>query len=235
MNARPGSQAFVTVISFCVSVPVLSEQITVVQPSVSTADRRFTRACSFAIRCTAIASESVTVGKSPSGMNATIIPSAKMNACANGCFTKNIAETKKTMPMPIAMKEICFVSVSSSLCRGLCSSFIVCVRFAIFPNSVCIPMDTTTAFAVPLATFVPAKTKFGISKRDRPSFKAGSCVLRTGVDSPVSVDWFTCKSLVSKRRASAEILSPSSISMMSPGTRSSAEICCSCPSRMTRA
>ena len=68
-----------TVISFSVSVPVLSVQITVVSPSVSTDDRRRTSALRFAIRCVASASESVTVGSSPSGTSATVTPIANTN------------------------------------------------------------------------------------------------------------------------------------------------------------
>ncbi len=56
-----------TVISFRVSVPVLSVQITVVEPSVSTAGRRRTRAPMRAIRCIPIASVIVETAGSPSG------------------------------------------------------------------------------------------------------------------------------------------------------------------------
>ena len=70
--------------AFWVNVPVLSEQMTEVAPKVSTEDNFLTKAFDLAIRCTAIAKESVTVGSKPSGIKATIIPSAKMNALANG-------------------------------------------------------------------------------------------------------------------------------------------------------
>ena len=69
---------------FCVSVPVLSQQITVVEPSVSTAGRWRTRALRRAMRCVAIASESVTVGASPSGTFATMMPIANRKFCQNG-------------------------------------------------------------------------------------------------------------------------------------------------------
>ena len=61
---------------FCVSVPVLSLQMTVVEPSASTAGRWRTRALRFAMRCVAIASDSVTVGSRPSGTLATMMPMA---------------------------------------------------------------------------------------------------------------------------------------------------------------
>ena len=56
-----------TVISFLVSVPVLSEQITDVLPSVSTTGRRRTSALRFTMRRTPMASEMVTTAGSASG------------------------------------------------------------------------------------------------------------------------------------------------------------------------
>ena len=60
-------QIVVTCMSFWVSVPVLSVQITVVEPSVSTAERRFTIALRLARSRTPIASARVMVGSRPSG------------------------------------------------------------------------------------------------------------------------------------------------------------------------
>ena len=59
------------VILFCVRVPVLSEQITVVLPSVSTEGRVRTMAFCFTRRCTPMASTMVETICSPSGMAAT--------------------------------------------------------------------------------------------------------------------------------------------------------------------
>jgi len=103
------------------------------------------------------------------------------------------------------------------------------------PNSVFMPVAMTTARPVPLETLVPSKIRLGISKRVRPSSRTGSWDLRTGLDSPVSVDWLTCMSLAAIKRASAEMRAASSMIITSPGTRSSARICTSLPSRMTRA
>ena len=71
-----------TVISLRVSVPVLSEQITETEPSVSTAGSRRIMACLDAIRCTPIASVMVMVAGSPSGIAATASPTTAMNASA---------------------------------------------------------------------------------------------------------------------------------------------------------
>ena len=56
-----------TVISFLVSVPVLSEAMTLAEPSVSTAARWRTMALRFAMRCTPRARTAVTTAGKPSG------------------------------------------------------------------------------------------------------------------------------------------------------------------------
>ncbi len=73
-----------TLIRPSVSVPVLSVQITSVEPSVSTAVSRLTSARRRAMRRTPTASASVIVGSSPSGTLATISPIAKVDASASG-------------------------------------------------------------------------------------------------------------------------------------------------------
>ena len=60
-----------TVISFLVSVPVLSEAMTFAEPSVSTAARWRTMAFLFAMRCTPRESTAVTTAGKPSGTAAT--------------------------------------------------------------------------------------------------------------------------------------------------------------------
>ena len=68
-----------TVISFLVSVPVLSEQITVTEPSVSTAGRRRMMALRRAMRCTPMASTMVMMAGRPSGIAATAMPTVARN------------------------------------------------------------------------------------------------------------------------------------------------------------
>ena len=70
-NACSLSAISTTVILFCVSVPVLSEQITLAPPSVSTAGNRLIIARLVAIRLTPIAKTMVTITGSPSGIAAT--------------------------------------------------------------------------------------------------------------------------------------------------------------------
>ena len=102
------------------------------------------------------------------------MPREKIKALVNGSFTKKTAATKKRTPILIAMIETCLVNISSSFSKGLCTSFMVCVKFAILPNSVFMPIDRTKALAEPLATLVPVKIRFEISYRERSSLKSGS-------------------------------------------------------------
>ncbi|CAB5013160.1 unannotated protein [freshwater metagenome] len=67
----PEPSSTVTVMRFWVSVPVLSEQITVTEPRVSTAGSLRTRALRLSIRCEPIARVSVTTAGRPSGITAT--------------------------------------------------------------------------------------------------------------------------------------------------------------------
>ena len=97
-----GVQTSTTAISLRVSVPVLSVQMKVVEPSVSTDSRRRTRAFRRAIRCAPTASESVTVGSSPSGTRATVTPMAKRNPSPAGRPSAS-AMAKNTTPTPTAM------------------------------------------------------------------------------------------------------------------------------------
>ena len=67
-SKSPFSASCVTVILFSVSVPVLSLQITVALPKVSTEGSLRISAFCFAIRCTPSAMTMVAVAGSPSGM-----------------------------------------------------------------------------------------------------------------------------------------------------------------------
>jgi len=73
------AKKLVTVILFCVRVPVLSEQITETDPNVSTAGSFLTIACSLINRWTPIARTMVTIAGNPSGIAAT----AKLRAIKN--------------------------------------------------------------------------------------------------------------------------------------------------------
>ena len=84
LAARRAATARVTVISLRVSVPVLSLQITVVEPSVSTADRRRMMAPRAAMRCMPTASAIVIATGRPSGTIDTIWLMATISTSASG-------------------------------------------------------------------------------------------------------------------------------------------------------
>ena len=78
----------VTVILFCVKVPVLSEQITLLLPSVSTAGSLRIILFFLAIFVTPIESIIVTIAGSPSGIAATARPTDVINISIIGIFLK---------------------------------------------------------------------------------------------------------------------------------------------------
>ena len=218
VTAAAGVQRLSTVIWFSVSVPVLSVQMTVVSPSVSTDESRRTRALRPAMRWVAIARERVTVGSRPSGMSATITPIANRKRSAR-LMPPMPASRKKAAPMAIARTATMRVTRSSSRSSGLRSRRVRCARAAMRPNRVCIPVAVTLASAVPAVTKVPAST--------RPS---GS----TARDSPVRADSSTRRSVADTRSASAGTRSPAASTSNSPGTTSTPSMSTTIPSRRTR-
>ena len=124
---------------FCVSVPVLSQQMVVVEPSASTAGRWRTSALRLAMRCVAIASDSVTVGSRPSGTLATMMPMAK-RTFSHGGSPSAWPMKNSAMPMPVASAATMRDRRAISRCSGELGSPTVCVRWAILPNSVCMPV-----------------------------------------------------------------------------------------------
>ena len=148
-----------TVILFCVSVPVLSEQITCVQPSVSTAVRRRITAFSRDIFVTPMESTTVTTVASPSGMAATARDTATMKvfrttssawppAVSSPRAIKRL-KAKMNTQMPSTILDSSLPSSSSFRCRGVCSSFVFESTPAILPISVLIPVAVITAFPRP--------------------------------------------------------------------------------------
>ncbi len=99
------------------------------------------------------------------------------------------------------------------------------------PNSVLRPVLKTTARPVPAATVVPMNTMLGMLMAASSSSMIGSEVLRTASDSPVRAMLMVDISYWRITRASALMLSPSSRTMTSPGTRSAAATIVTSPSR----
>jgi len=67
----------------------------------------------------------VTVGSSPYGTKATIIPMAKMKPSAGFIPAIRTANIKKIMPTPIAIIVMILVTFVSSICNGLNSLLVV--------------------------------------------------------------------------------------------------------------
>ena len=102
------------------------------------------------------------------------------------------------------------------------------------PSSVAAPVAVTIARPRPAATAVPLKTMLRWSPMPT-SASSGALSLETAVLSPVSADSATRSAIDSSTRPSAGMVSPSSISRMSPGTTSAVGTICGCPSRSTLA
>jgi hypothetical protein len=144
----------VTAIWFSVSVPVLSVQITTVEPSVSTALSRLTTAPRRANDRTPTARASVIVGSSPSGTFATSRPTAKTAASAK-VSPASRPSGRNTRPAPTATAAISHATRRTWRSSGLSSRRTRWLRTAMRPSSVCAPVAYTTPVAVPAIHVVP--------------------------------------------------------------------------------
>ena len=209
-----------TVISFWVSVPVLSEQMTVAAPSVSTAASLRTMAPRLAIRCIPRASVIVVMAGSPSGMAAT----ARLTASRRSSFHVRspliIPRTKRRPDSARHAQRIFLPNVSSFSSSGVFCCPALWMSVESLPISVRGPVATTTAVARPRTRLVDRKTMLVWSPIGASSWTAARASLFTGIDSPVSADSSTATFDVTRRRASAGTASPASSSRMSPSTSS---------------
>ncbi len=228
----PAVSTSCTRISFRVSVPVLSVQMTVAAPSDSTAGKRRTTALRSAIFCTPRDRVMVTTAGRPSGMAAT--------ASATAMSSIDSASVPRTSPMPNtreavprAMTASLFPTLLSSTWSGVDGSSAVSSS-AISPMAVPRPVSATTALPRPATTAVPANTMESRSPNPA-SERTGSTNLGAGSDSPVRAASSLSRWATSITRASAGIRSPAASKMMSPGTTSALGSTRSSPSRITRA
>ena len=225
----PGSHDSTTVMRFWVSVPVLSEQITVVDPSVSTAGNVRTIAPRAAMRWTPSASTTVEIATSPSGIAATARDTASMSVssasrpCARPS-ANNAAHTTSTATPSVRPSE------SSLRCMGVVTSGPLAMSSAIPPTCVRAPVATTTPVARPATTRVEENA---MPTRSPSATSAGtaSVDLSTACDSPVSADSSTRRFTVSISRTSAGTASPAASSTTSPTTSSLEARCTASPSR----
>ena len=229
-NSLSGSHSRLTRMRFSVSVPVLSVQITVVDPRVSTAASRLTTAPRCASSRTPTASASVMVGSSPSGTLATSSPIEKLIAAVQPSPAASPAGRKAmaNRTATIAMIQVALRTLSSN---GLGSLVPRCDNAAMRPSSVCMPVWVTTVIASPPVQVVPLKISSRASRIEPVTMPASGDRV-TGRDSPVKADRSTLTE-PSMIRASAQTRSPSATTCTSPGTRSRAGIWVRTPFRMT--
>ena len=113
-----------------------------------------------AMRWVASTSARVSVGSSPSGTIATMMPIAKMKSFQNGTPTiQPIAKNDQLRSGPPAVRSS-GSSRAISVLSGETALPAVCVSRAILPNSVCMPVAKTTALAWPDTIEVPASRMF---------------------------------------------------------------------------
>mmetsp|Transcript_43845 Transcript_43845/g.86518 ORF Transcript_43845/g.86518 Transcript_43845/m.86518 type:complete len:286 (-) Transcript_43845:489-1346(-) len=225
------NQMCVTVIRFCVRVPVLSEAITVTQPRVSTVCSCFTKTFSVASRCATICRQVVTVEGRPCGIFATVMEMAISRApCQSIAGFRVIPRTRQMTPSKMAMMVIRMTNNRSSLPMVVSFGLFPAVRLAISPISVLSPVPMQIPTASPSRTIVP----------DHNMFSASStffCLLVgprvCGSASPVSAELSTLTFEQWITRMSAGTLSPIFTTHTSPGTISSASTCWAFPSRRT--
>ena len=152
-SSSVGPVCSTTVILFWVSVPVLSEQMTWVQPSVSTAvSRRMTAWC-LLILVTPMLSTTVTTVASPSGIAATARDTATMNVFSTVSRENSPATIRSKMKINMQIPSTSLLSVlPSSLsfrCKGVSSCTVCANTPAILPISVSMPVAVTTALPRP--------------------------------------------------------------------------------------
>jgi hypothetical protein len=118
-----------------------------------------------------------------------------------------------------------------SICSGDNGARVCCVRRAMRPNSVRMPVANTSACADPATTDVPASTTLRLERRSSPETSRAS--LSLAADSPVTVASLTRSPRVSVTRQSAGTWSPSCSRTISPGTSCCAVNCTATPLRTT--
>mmetsp|Transcript_41175 Transcript_41175/g.93064 ORF Transcript_41175/g.93064 Transcript_41175/m.93064 type:complete len:267 (-) Transcript_41175:381-1181(-) len=200
---------------FCVSVPVLSEQMHEVDPSVSTPSRFFTSTIFECMRRAVSVRHTVTVASRPSGTLATMMEIRKTRFSISSVPSAS-PMMKKVTPRKMAMEEMIRMKWWISLLIGVCWAPTWRVSEAMRPMTVSSPMFTTTPSREPSGTFVPKKARFAVSS-------GSSCVasfLRFwGSASPVSEALSTTQlSVQVMMRTSQGTSSPPSSRITSPLT-----------------
>ena len=142
-------QIFVMVISFWVNVPVLSEQIAVVAPRVSTETKDFTMAFLSAILFMPIDKTIVTTAVSPSGIAATARETATIKLSKSESPVLKYPTTNTIIQTTTTRIAKSFDNLFNCLCNGVSLSSTWWRLDAIFPISVSEPVWVTIPLACP--------------------------------------------------------------------------------------
>ena len=215
-------------------MPVLSELIAEVEPSVWVDASRFMIAPALASCCVPQARMVVTTVGSPTGIAAMAKATAALKTAMNVSPRARFSAIDATSAMP-AITRICPVSRSIWRVSGVLTSCSSASIPEMWPTSVAIPVAVTTNSPAPRVTLVFMYTMSVRSPSGVPAPATGSVPLATGRLSPVSADSSTSSVAAFSSRPSAGTISPASIATMSPGTSCPAGISASWPSRLTLA
>ena len=143
----------VAVIAFIVSVPVLSELMTVVPPRVSTSDNDLTTALCSASRCAPDDNMACTNVGSPVGMDAIAVEMHSSTSVVVS-WPRTRPKTAMIATATNAIRPNTLVMPSSSRCSGDLFRLVAVTMLAIRPISVALPVAVTTNIVVPRVTWV---------------------------------------------------------------------------------
>ena len=217
-----------------VSVPVLSELIADVNPSVSTDGRSLTMAfCLASSRLPIESTTWTTVGKA-SGMAEMARATALMKSASLACPRWIPRANMITMVRPAA-PMIQSVSVFIWRVSGVSSRTVVVSMLAIRPTWVSPPVPVTIMTALPCVTGVCMNAMLVWSPGPSSSASRVAASLDAGTLSPVSAASSICSELAETMRPSAGTWSPAASNTTSPTTSCEASTRVSDPSRRTRA
>src|SRR3954454_5924256 len=231
---RPGIVSCTAVIWLSVSVPVLSEQIADVAPSVSVERNRLTIALAPARSWVPRERMVVTTGGRPVGIAAIANATATVNTSVKLC-PRAMFSTIETTSASAAIVTSCLVNRSNCTVNGDLDSSWPANMPEMWPTSVPIPVAVTTNSPVPRVTLVFMYTMSVRSPSGASGALTASTPLPTGTLSPVSAASATSNDAAATTRPSAGTTSPASTATTSPGTSSSAASSINAPSRRTRA
>ena len=234
-GAPPYTHSLFTVILFIVSVPVLSEHMTDVEPSVSTACIWRTSAFFDAIFLAPLASMSVTISDSVSGTAATASVTATIiiSMVSLPPLWMRLT-TNSTMADITAIPLIILPTLSRRTCKVVFFCFVSVKKRAILPISVLMPVAVTTAAALPAVTRQPEYTQLALSPSGTSAENCAAASFSAGTLSPVKELSSTARLSERMRRASAGTMSPVLSMTISPGTSSSGSVSRTSPPRSTR-